>query len=269
MRLMCLVVPVAVIIRDFGRTLNALQSQNSSGFPALFASKQSRSVVQLQQNSLKEVQVVSSTKPHLQLERQIRAENGFTLIAGLDEAGRGALAGPVAAAAVILPLDAPEKLAALTEINDSKQLSAKRRAAYYDLIVENALAYGIGCGSPIRVDKEGIIAATKHAMREAIRHLGVSAEFLLIDGRISLPTIATPQQSIIRGDGSSLSIAAASILAKVTRDRYMMALDPLYPQYGFAGHKGYATPQHLAALNQYGAIALHRHSFQPVRQKLL
>jgi ribonuclease HII len=205
----------------------------------------------------------------LSLERAIAQEQAITFIAGLDEAGRGALAGPVAAAAVILPLADPERLMQLAPVNDSKQLSAKKRALYYDIIVENALAYGIGSASAIRIDKEGIIAATKHAMTEALRHIGQRVEFLLIDGRIQLKDVPIAQQSIVRGDSRSLSIAAASILAKVTRDRYMIALDPLYPQYGFGRHKGYATAQHLAAIQTHGPIALHRHTFAPVRQKLL
>lgn len=205
----------------------------------------------------------------LSFERAIAQEQGVTLIAGLDEAGRGALAGPVAAAAVILPLDNLERLELLATVNDSKQLSAKKRALFYDIIVENALAYGIGSASAIRIDKEGIISATKHAMMEALRHISYKVEFLLIDGRVQLKDMPIAQQSIIQGDSRSLSIAAASILAKVTRDRYMIALDPLYPQYGFGRHKGYATPQHLAAINEHGPIALHRHTFAPVRQKLL
>ena len=205
----------------------------------------------------------------LSLEDAIKTEQAFTLIAGLDEAGRGALAGPVAAAAVILPLDDAERLTQLAVINDSKQLSARRREQYYDLIVSNVLAYGIGSASALRIDREGIIAATKHAMVEALRHLDERVEYLLIDGRIQLQDVTVPQMSVIRGDSKSLSIAAASILAKVTRDRYMLALDPLYPQYGFGRHKGYATPQHRAAIEEYGPIALHRHTFAPVRQRLL
>ena len=215
------------------------------------------------------VKTSPKAQANLAFEHGVRAEHGYTRIAGLDEAGRGALAGPVAAAAVILPLDVPEKLAALEAVNDSKQLSAKKRVYFYDLIVENALAYGIGSASPLRIDREGIIAATRHSMREALKHLGVSAEYLLIDGRIRLKTVPTPQQSIVRGDSKSLSIAAASILAKVTRDRYMVALDELYPQYSFAQHKGYATAKHLAAIEKHGPIALHRHSFAPVRQTLI
>ena len=209
------------------------------------------------------------TSPSLELEFYIRDETGRTLIAGLDEAGRGALAGPVAAAAVILPLDSYEALAHLSAVNDSKKLSAKKREMYYDLITEHALAYAIGTASPIRIDREGIIPATKHAMQQALKHLGMKPEFLLIDGRIHLRDTNIPQNSVVRGDGKSISIAAASILAKVTRDRYMRALDPLYPTYGFASHKGYATKRHVAAIDKYGALELHRHTFAPVRQTLL
>lgn len=209
------------------------------------------------------------TSPTLELEFYIRDETGRTLIAGIDEAGRGALAGPVAAAAVILPLDKYRSLAHLSQVNDSKRLSAKKREQFYNLITEHALAFGIGTSSPIRIDREGIVPATKHAMQEALKHLGLEPEYLLIDGRIHLRDTGIPQNSIVKGDGKSISIAAASILAKVTRDRYMRALDPLYPQYGFASHKGYATKQHLAALSEHGALELHRHTFAPVRKTLL
>lgn len=205
----------------------------------------------------------------LDLEVAIHTETGHTLIAGLDEAGRGPLAGPVVAAAVILPLHDTVALDKLRVINDSKQLTPKRREAYYRLIMDCALAYGIGSSSPVRIDREGIVPATKHAMHEALNHLQPKPEYLLIDGRIRLKDIPTPQQSIIRGDSKSLSIAAASILAKVKRDRYMIELSELYPQYGFANHKGYATPQHLATLERFGPTQYHRHTFSPVRKKLL
>jgi ribonuclease HII len=205
----------------------------------------------------------------LEFEQQLYDVTSFENIAGIDEAGRGALAGPVAAAAVILPLGDPVRLARLSAVNDSKTLSAKKRDYFYDLIIENAVAYGIGSASSIRIDREGIVSATKHAMREAVAHLLPTPDYLLIDGRIRLATLPISQKSIIRGDSKSLSIAAASILAKVTRDRFMVALAELYPQYGFDRHKGYATPEHLSAIIQYGPINLHRHSFAPVRRKLL
>jgi ribonuclease HII len=207
--------------------------------------------------------------PTLDIERKVAKKRKISLIAGLDEVGRGALAGPVVAAAVVLPLNDPEKLARLSEVNDSKRLSAKKREYLYDIIIENAVAHGIGSASPIRIDNEGIMAATRHAMREALQHIQPEPEFLLIDGRVRLKDVNIPQQSVIKGDLLSMSIAAASILAKVKRDRYMVALADLYPQFGFERHKGYATPQHLAALKDHEPIALHRHSFSPVRLRLI
>jgi len=207
--------------------------------------------------------------PDTSLENKIIAETNLCLIAGLDEAGRGALAGPVAAAAVILPLDRSQALAALGEVNDSKQLSAKTRERLYALIIEQALAYGIGAVSASVVDEIGIIPATKQAMRTAVSRLNPAPQFLLIDGRIRLQTLPTPQQSVIRGDAKSLSIAAASILAKVTRDRQMIELDSSYPQYGFARHKGYGTAQHMAAIEEHGPCPIHRFTFAPIRRPLL
>lgn len=204
----------------------------------------------------------------LDLEHHLQS-TGVRRIAGLDEAGRGALAGPVVAAAVILPLDQPDHLAALRDVDDSKRLTPHQRDRLFDLIVAHALTYAVGAGSSIRIDQEGILTTTRHAMSEAVHHLAAPPDYLLIDGPIYLKQIRLPQQAVIHGDGLSLSIAAASIVAKVLRDRYMIALGALYPQYGFEHHKGYATPQHLAALHAYGPIALHRHSFAPVKQRLL
>lgn len=209
------------------------------------------------------------TTPTLDLEIEILAQHGFTFVAGLDEAGRGALAGPVTAAAVILPLDDSKLLDNLTGVNDSKQLTARMRERLFSLITQQVLAYGIASVPAAAIDEIGIIPATKQAMVTAVSQLTPAAQFLLIDGRIRLKTLATPQQAVIRGDGKSLSIAAASILAKVSRDRQMIELDGQYPQYGFARHKGYGTPQHLAALERYGPCPLHRHSFAPIKRPLL
>lgn len=205
----------------------------------------------------------------LDLETAVLAATPYRYIAGLDEAGRGALAGPVAAAAVMLPLDNPDALDALREVNDSKQLSAKKRDVLFELIIQHALAYGIGLESAEVIDGIGILPATKLAMQTAVSQLHPAAEYLLIDGRIRLKSIPLPQQAIIRGDSLSLSIAAASILAKVTRDRLMIELDPYHLQYGFAQHKGYGTAMHLAALEKLGPTPHHRHSFAPIRQTLL
>lgn len=209
------------------------------------------------------------TSPTLELENGILTQFGLTFIAGLDEAGRGALAGPVTAAAVILPLNDVRLLEKLQNVNDSKQVTAVMRETLFSRITEHALAYGIGAVPAEVIDGIGIVPATKLAMVTAVSQLTPAAQFLLIDGRIRLQSLPTPQQPIIRGDAQSLSIAAASILAKVSRDRLMIELDAHYPQYGFARHKGYGTPQHLAALERHGPCPLHRHSFAPIKRPLI
>jgi ribonuclease HII len=196
----------------------------------------------------------------LALETAVSQQHQFTHIAGLDEAGRGALAGPVVAAAVILPLnDSIETL--LLGVNDSKQLTAKKREALFDLI--------IGQQPAAVIDAIGILPANKLAMQTAVTQLTPTPEFLLIDGRIRLPQLNIPQQPIVRGDSQSLSIAAASILAKVTRDQLMVQMDGHYPHYGFAQHKGYGTALHRAAIARFGPCPQHRHSFAPIRQPLI
>jgi ribonuclease HII len=207
--------------------------------------------------------------PTLDYERALRQATGLRLIAGIDEAGRGALAGPVVAAAVILPLDAPGLLESLREVNDSKRLTPAARARLWEVVTTHALAFGVGSADAAVVDAAGIMSATKQAMVAAVAQLRPAAEALLIDGRIRLAHLPHPQQALIRGDSLSLSIAAASILAKVARDRAMVALDAVYPQYGFARHKGYGTARHLAALARCGPTPIHRHSFAPIRQTLL
>ncbi len=190
---------------------------------------------------------------------------GYSFVAGLDEVGRGCLAGPVVAAAVILPLeDAEATLTRLTGVNDSKQLSASLRERLYDTIMQHALAVGIGSSSAEVIDERNILQATKLAMHGALAQLSPAPQALLLDALL-LPKIALPQRSIIKGDARCLSIAAASIIAKVTRDRLMVALHEQYPQYGFDQHKGYGTEAHLAALHTHGATPHHRHSFAPVR----
>lgn len=200
----------------------------------------------------------------LSIETAVFAQSGHTHIAGIDEAGRGALAGPVVAAAVILPLQNPEALAHLAAVNDSKQLSPQRRAALFAQITQYALCFGIGLEPATVIDEIGIAPATKRAMCTAVANLALPATYLLIDGNIRLLNLNLPQQAVIRGDGLSLSIAAASILAKVTRDRVMVALDAAYPPYGFARHKGYGTAFHRQAISQFGPCPIHRHSFTPI-----
>lgn len=185
--------------------------------------------------------------------------NGINFIAGIDEVGRGPLVGPVVTAAVILPKDFYDE-----RINDSKKLTEKKRELLYDVIMENALSVGIGMSSPEVIDEINILNATKKAMIEAINNLSVKPEHLLIDA-VKLD-IDIPQTSIIKGDAKSESIAAASIIAKVTRDRMMVELDKKYPMYDFKHNKGYGTKKHIEALYQYGPIEEHRKSFAPVSE---
>lgn len=192
--------------------------------------------------------------PTMDKELQIRAQ-GYTAVCGIDEAGRGPLAGPVVAAAVILPENA-----VLPGVKDSKKISEKKREILFDTITEHALAWGIGEASQIEVDEINVLQATFLAMRRAVEALQMPADFALVDGnRIS--GLSIPAECIIRGDQSVLSIAAASILAKVTRDRYMRRMAEQYPQYGFERHKGYGTKAHYAAIEQYGICPLHRRTF--------
>jgi ribonuclease HII len=209
------------------------------------------------------------TRPTLELEYRVFQQTGLKLIAGLDEAGRGAIAGPVVAAAVILPLDQSDLLAALVGVNDSKQLSARQREELYELVRERALAYGVGRSSAADIDQMGILPANAQAMQRALAQLQPAATFLLLDGRMRLRNIPLPQEAIVRGDSRSLSIAAASILAKVERDREMVGWHDQYPAYGFDRHKGYCTRQHEAAVARCGPCPIHRRTFAPIRQPML
>ena len=184
-----------------------------------------------------------------------REYEGRGLICGIDEVGRGPLAGPVVAGAVILPKDET-----ILYLNDSKRLSAKKREALYEEILEKAVAVGIGMASPARIDEINILQATYEAMRAAIADLGVSPDLLLNDA-VTIPQVEIPQVPIIKGDAKSISIAAASIVAKVTRDRLMEAYDEVRPGYGFGKHKGYGTREHIAALKELGPTPIHRRSF--------
>lgn len=184
-----------------------------------------------------------------------REYEACSAICGIDEAGRGPLAGPVAAAAVILPKDC-----VILYLNDSKKLSPARRDALFDEIMEKAVAYHVGIVSPERIDEINILQATYEAMRKAVAGLSVTPDLLLNDA-VTIPEIGIRQVPIVKGDAKSVSIAAASILAKVTRDRMMEEYDAMWPEYGFAKHKGYGTAQHIAALKEYGPCPIHRRSF--------
>ena len=185
--------------------------------------------------------------------------NEINFIAGIDEVGRGPLVGPVVTAAVILPKDFYDE-----RINDSKKLTEKKRELLYDVIMENALSVGIGISSPEVIDEINILNATKKAMIEAINNLSIKPEHLLIDA-VKLD-IDIPQTSIIKGDAKSQSIASASIIAKVTRDRMIVELDKKYPMYDFKHNKGYGTKKHIEALYKYGPLKEHRKSFAPVSE---
>ncbi len=179
----------------------------------------------------------------------------YAYICGIDEVGRGPLAGPVVAGAVILPRDCR-----ILYINDSKQLSEKKREELYEVIKEQAIAWAVGYATPQRIDEINILQATYEAMREAVGALETKPDLLLNDA-VTIPGIAIRQVPIIKGDAKSISIGAASILAKVTRDRLMQEYDQVYPGYDFAGNKGYGSAAHIAALKKLGACPIHRKSF--------
>lgn len=184
-----------------------------------------------------------------------REYDSCAFICGVDEAGRGPLAGPVAAGAVILPKDCQ-----ILYLNDSKKLSPRRRQELFEEIKEKAIAWNVGLASPERIDEINILQATYEAMAAAVRGLKAEPQVLLNDA-VTIPGIAIPQVSIVKGDAKSVSIAAASILAKVTRDRMMEEYDILYPEYGFGKHKGYGTAAHIQAIKQYGPCPIHRLTF--------
>jgi ribonuclease HII len=200
-------------------------------------------------------------KPTFTEERLLESQ-GYHLVAGIDEAGRGALAGPVVAAAVILPRRL--KTPWLNQIKDSKQLSPARRELLFHNIHEAATSIGIGMVQHEAIDTQGIIKAVRLAMKLAVDQLSPPAESLLID-YMHLPEVSLPQKAITNGDCLCFSIACASIIAKVARDQLMVELDHIYPDYGLAQHKGYGTAQHIACLRRLGPCPIHRQSFQPVK----
>lgn len=191
---------------------------------------------------------------------------GVTSIAGIDEAGRGPLAGPVVVACVIMPRDSM-----IEGVNDSKKVSEKKREKLYDQIIEESIAYGVGIISQTEIDRINILNATKEGLTTAIKEMEKNLqererafdkpEIILVDALTKIDTDHIPYRSIIKGDAKSYSIAAASIIAKVTRDRIMRQWDEVYPMYGFAQHKGYGTAVHIAAIKEYGLCPLHRRSF--------
>lgn len=189
------------------------------------------------------------------LKQYEREYDSYQYICGIDEVGRGPLAGPVVAGAVILPKDCH-----ILHINDSKKLSEKKREELYDIIMEQAVACGIGMVGPDRIDEINILQATYEAMRQAIGKLSVQPDLLLNDA-VTIPQVPMKQVPIIKGDAKSISIGAASIIAKVTRDRLMVEYDKIMPEYGFASNKGYGSAEHIAAIKKYGPSPIHRATF--------
>ena len=183
-------------------------------------------------------------------------KEGYNYICGIDEAGRGPLAGPVVVAAVIMPKDSM-----IEGVTDSKKVSEKKREKLYELIIEEAISYSVGIVDQNEIDRINILNATKAGLTEAVRTLKVKPELILVDALTNIDTCGVPYQSIIKGDAKSYSIAAASIIAKVTRDRIMREWDKVYPQYGFEKHKGYGTAAHISAIKENGLCPLHRLSF--------
>lgn len=198
----------------------------------------------------KEVEIIDWFK----FENEAKAQ-GYNIVCGIDEAGRGPLAGPVCAAAVILPENCE-----IEGVNDSKKLTEKKREALYDVIIEKALAYGIATSDEKEIDEINILQATYLAMNRAFQKLSVKPDMALVDGNRD-PKLGIPTQTIVKGDARSMSIAAASILAKVTRDRFMLEMDKKYPEYQFAKHKGYGTKLHYEMLTEYGPSEIHRMTF--------
>lgn len=229
--------------------LRALEQDPRAGVRAIAEQMRKKQKAQVRENARLEQMLI--------IEKKLK-ERGIQHIAGVDEAGRGPLAGPVVAAAVILP---PDTL--IPGLNDSKALSEKRREELFETIHNIALAIGVGKASPQEIDKHNIRNATHHAMCEALAALSISPDRVLIDGN-AIPGSPFPEQAVIGGDRKSLSIAAASVIAKVTRDRLMIDYHAQYPAYGFAGHKGYGSAEHLAALQKHGPCPIHRQSFQGV-----
>jgi ribonuclease HII len=214
-----------------------------------------------------EAMIKKSINPSLTLERKLWKE-GYRIVAGIDEAGRGPLAGPVVAACVVLPQTVNRKRLtahSLSEVNDSKKLTSAKREELFELILENAFDVGIGIVREKTIDRMNILNASLCAMWKAVKELKNPPEFVLVDGNQKIPNLMIPQMPVVKGDSLSLSIASASIVAKVTRDRIMLKYHRKYPDFCFAENKGYSTKAHIDALKAYGPCKIHRKSFRLVQ----
>lgn len=237
----------------------ALQAASYDGLPVFietYAPDERAGVRKIVETAKKRLEALNQEKKRIEglrlYEEQYRE---YAYICGIDEVGRGPLAGPVVAGAVILPRDCR-----ILYINDSKQLSEKKREELYDIIMEKAVCCAVGYASPERIDEINILQATYEAMRQAISRLKPQPDILLNDA-VTIPGVSIRQVPIIKGDAKSITIGAASIIAKVTRDRLMQEYDKVFPQYDFAGNKGYGCAAHIEALKKYGATPIHRRSF--------
>ncbi len=229
--------------------IDLLRQDNRTGVKAIARTLENR--MAKKQNLLRKMEDM------LAIEKKLRAE-GMNLIAGIDEAGRGPLAGPVVSASVILP-----EHSELTGLDDSKKMTAQHREEMFERITNCAAAWGIGMAENDEIDEIGILAATMASMRRAVENMGVTPDIALVDGN-KTPGLACSERAVIGGDAASLSIAAASVIAKVTRDRLMAQMDQVFPGYGFARHKGYGASLHAAAIARLGPCGIHRFSFRLV-----
>lgn len=243
-------------ISDIRNELMAADESKLPVFVADYESDQRSGVKSLVATAKKRMEAFEREKQRTEKMKVYEREYAaYGYICGIDEVGRGPLAGPVVACAVILPSDCQ-----ILYLNDSKQLSEKKREELYDIIMREAVSVGIGCASHERIDEINILQATYEAMREAINKLTRKPDILLNDA-VTIPDVDIRQVPIVKGDAKSVSIAAASIVAKVTRDRMMVEYDKLYPEYHFAENKGYGTAAHIDAIKQYGPTPIHRKSF--------
>ena len=245
--------------QSIGEIKALLQAADLKGLPAFintYKEDERAGVVSLVEKAKKQLNAYEKELARTEKMKSFEKEYAsYSYICGIDEVGRGPLAGPVVAGAVILPKDCD-----ILYLNDSKQLSEKKREELYDVIMEKAVSTGLGFVSPERIDQINILQATYEAMREAIAKLSPQPDLLLNDA-VTIPKVAIRQVPIIKGDAKSISIAAASIIAKVTRDRLMVQYDSVFPEYGFASNKGYGAAAHIEALRKYGPTPIHRRSF--------
>lgn len=243
-------------IGEIREELRAASDRELPSFIETYKADERGGVVKLVEQAGKRLEKLEAERARIENLKKYEKEYAeYGYICGIDEVGRGPLAGPVVAGAVILPKDCD-----ILYINDSKKLTAAKRDELYDIIMEKAVAVGIGMASPARIDEINILQATYEAMREAISKLSVKPDLLLNDA-VTIPGVDIRQVPIIKGDAKSISIGAASIVAKVTRDRMMVKYDKIMPEYGFASNKGYGSAEHIAALKKVGPSPIHRASF--------